>query len=165
MPAPEAQAPRPARQTRGSSRVTRLMSLLREYADDLRTNPALLTSLHAELGGPPELRKPFNEVRTRVLRKQAEFFLENPFVRSPEFTALYSVLYAAINYLALRARFAPAFNGLDLSTAAGWNAAIGMIETVAAMSEAGLKRGTGAIESAKRSTRRQPSQGKGRRKA
>ena len=165
MPAPQNPVPLPARQTRGNSRVTRLMSLLREYADDVRTNPALLTSIHAELGGPRELRQPFNDVRTRVLRNHADFFLENPFVRSPEFTALYSVLYAAINYLALRARFAPAFNGLDLSTSVGWNAAIGMVEAVAAMSEAGLKRKPSAGRSATPSVRRRSSPAKGRRKA
>lgn len=140
MPSPVPPSTEPARRPRAGSRVTRLTLLLRDYAEALRTNPAIFASLHAELGGPGHLRQPFDELRAGLLREQEEYFLENPYMRAEEYTALYSVLYAAVNYLALRARFAPAFNGLDLSTPAGWAAALGMVETVAAMSEAGLKR-------------------------
>jgi AcrR family transcriptional regulator len=140
MPAPVPPSAEPTRHTRAGSRVTRLTLLLRDYAEALRSNPAIFASLHAELGGPRDLRQPFDEIRAGLLREQVQYFLENPYMRAEEYTALYSVLYAAINYLALRARFAPAFNGLDLSTPAGWTSALGMVETVAAMSEAGLKR-------------------------
>jgi AcrR family transcriptional regulator len=150
MPAPAAPLPVTTRHTRPGSRVTRLTLLLRDYADAARTNPAVFTSLHAELGGPRELRQPFDEIRAQVLRKQVTFFLENPFMRSADYTALYSILYAAINYLALRARFAPAFNGLDLAKPAGWDAALDMVEAVAAMSEAGIRRRPAARKPASR---------------
>lgn len=161
MPAPGAPLPEPARRTRPGSRVTRLTLLLRDYAEVARTNPAVFTSLHAELGGPKELRQPFDEIRAQVLRKQVAFFLENPYMRSADYTALYSILYAAINYLALRARFAPAFNGLDLAKPAGWDSALGMVETVAAMSEAGIKGRPAALKSAKRSARKPSSRPRG----
>lgn len=132
--------PDPARRTRAGSRVTQLTALLGQYSEAVRSNPAIFASVHSELGGAHDLQESFDEVRSRLVRQQVQFFLEHPYMRGEEYVALYSVLYSAINYLALRSRFAPAFNGLDLADPAGWSAAMGMIETVAALSEQGLKR-------------------------
>lgn len=140
MPAPGTPPTPSGQRPRAGSRVTRLTGLLRDYAESVRTNPAVLASLHAELGGPRDLRRPFDAVRSRVVREQVQFFLEHSYMRTEEYTALYSVLYAAINYLILRARFAPSFNGLDLSRQEGWESVMAMVETVAALSEAGLQR-------------------------
>ena len=137
-------APGPGRATRAArpanSRMARLTKLLADYANDLQADPAQIAILHGELGGPREFAASLREVRQRILQPQVDFFLANGYMRQSEYTALYSVLYAAINYLALRSRFAPAFNGLDLARPAGWKSAMGMVETVAALAERSLER-------------------------
>lgn len=130
------------RRPQEGSPAMKLSDKLREYADELRHNPAALASLHGQLGGPAELSEPLAAVQSALMRKQADFFLDNPGLRKDEYIALYSVLYAAISYAALRAKFYPAFNGLDLSRKEGWEALLSMVETVAALTEQGLATGS-----------------------
>ena len=141
MQSPSAPRPPATRHPTAGSPVMRLSGMLRDYADELHRNPAALASLHAELGGPAELNEPLARVQAALRRQQTDFFLENPLLRKDEYIALYSVLYAAINYLALRAQFSPVFNGLDLAREDGWEAALGMVETIAALAEQGITNG------------------------
>ncbi len=141
MQSPKAPRAPVARHPTAGSPAMQLSDLLQDYADELHRNPAALASLHAQLGGPAELSEPLAQVQAALMRQQTDFFLRHPFLRKDEYIALYSVLYAAINYLALRAKFSPLFNGLDLSREDGWEAALGMVETVAALTQQGVASG------------------------
>ncbi len=102
-----------------------------QSAESLRRQPIILEMLAEELTADSEISAPFAKAR----RKQGEPFLramlsDKRYVE-PEIRGKIIVLYAAINYLAMRAARSPNFMGLRLDTDEGWADAMDMIRRLA----------------------------------
>jgi len=123
----------------GHSPAGKLSRVLQRYAESLRGNPVAIAAVQSQLAGPAELTDSLREVRKALREEQIETFLADPRLREDAYVALYSVLYAAINYCALRGASAlPAFNGLNLAKEQDWQRLLGMFRTVAGLVEKGL---------------------------
>jgi len=103
-------------------------------AEYLRSNPVTLELLAEELTARSELSDAFQEARG----EQGRFFTrsmltDDRYVRRDN-RRLIIVLYAAVTYLAMRARRSPRFMGLRLDTDEGWNDALEMVREIIAQS-------------------------------
>lgn len=105
-----------------------------QYARALREHPWAAQVLLSDLDPRTELAPSLRELRKSMGADYEAVFLEQPLAREPDQLGLLFVLHAAAQYLALRARFAPDYNGIDLSTPRGWQAAMEMMAGVGAAS-------------------------------
>jgi AcrR family transcriptional regulator len=117
----------------------RVGALLADYLAELRDHPWATQVLLAELQSGHPLARSMREIRRQIGEGYEGLLVECGATEGADAMALAYILHAAANYLALRARFAPDYNGLDLSRAGDWQAALDMFERVAALSPAGAK--------------------------
>ncbi len=111
---------------KGKARLTALMV---DYADRLRAHPWALQVLLAELAPPPALGNSLHLMRRQIGTTHERLLIESGAVPDAATMPTALMLHAAATYLALRARFAPDWNGLDLASKAGWRKAMRMLET------------------------------------
>lgn len=127
----------------------RVAAVVVDYATALRGHPwaaqVLLTEIQQHHGIGPSLRS----VRREIGSRHERLLVELPSIRSGRDVGLAFVLHAAAQYLALRAKFAPDYNGLDLKSAQGWDAAMRMLVQVASRSAGGRIRSSARRSSAR----------------
>ncbi len=109
----------------------RIAAELVAMATTLRNQPIMLEILAEELTADSELSEILRDVRRRQSRPYLRAMLNDNRYVDPAIRGRIIILNAAIHYLAMRACRAPAFMGLRLDTAAGWNEAMAMVEDIA----------------------------------
>jgi AcrR family transcriptional regulator len=119
-----------------------IAAALADYSDLLRRHPWAAQVLLAELSQPATLGRAMREIRLELGKGYEGLLVESGAFAGKEGAQLGFVLHAAATYLAMRARFAPDYNGIDLSTAQGWEAAMDAFDAVGRLGRGG-QRGTG----------------------
>jgi AcrR family transcriptional regulator len=102
----------------------RVDAIVEDYATSLRRHPWALQVLLAELVQPSALGNALHEMRTEIGRGHERLLLDSKALEAPHALERALVQQAAATYLALRARFAPDYNGIDLASEAGWRTAM-----------------------------------------
>ncbi len=120
--------------------AARIAAIVEDYATSLRSHPWAGEVLLADLQDRHTLAQAIREMRRAIGMGHEQLLLDPALMADRRLGELAFVLHAAANYLALRARFAPDYNGLDLATDAGWRAAIRMLYTTAGADPAALRR-------------------------
>ncbi len=128
----------------------RTPALLADYATALREHPWALQVLLAEFQAANSVTRAMGEIRRRIGEGYESLLVETEATTGREGMALAYVLHAAANYLALRARFAPDYNGLDLQRDADWVASLGMLRQVAGLAASRERDGKPAKRTARR---------------
>lgn len=103
----------------------------RRYADELRRRPRTLEMLAQELVRPNELTEALRGARSSLGEDLQKYFTRPREYRRRETVALMIVLYAAVTYLALRARSAPRYFWYRLDRPGDWAEIGDMLELVA----------------------------------
>lgn len=109
----------------------RVDAIVEDYASSLRQHPWALQVLLAELVQPTALGNALHEMRMEIGRGHERLLLESKALEAPHGLERALVQHAAATYLALRARFAPDFNGIDLASEAGWQTAMQVLRAQA----------------------------------
>ena len=99
-------------------------------AEQLRKQPIILEMLAEELTAASELTEPFSQARQQQSKRFVRAMLKDARYTNPQVRSKIILLYAAINYLAMRARRSPRFMGLRLDTRRGWTEAMEMIRSL-----------------------------------
>lgn len=128
----------------------RISALLEDYAGSLRGHPWASEVLLADLQPGHSIAKAIRDIRRAIGAGHEQLLFDPEIMAQRPLVELAFVLHAAANYLALRARFAPDYNGIDLDTEAGWTAAMRMLRSVAANA---VKQPASAVRSSARGTR------------
>ncbi len=97
---------------------------LADYAAELRRHPWAAQVLLAELSQPATLGRAMREIRLELGKGYEGLLVESGAFSSKEGAQIGFILHAAATYLAIRARFAPDYNGVDLASPQGWKAAM-----------------------------------------
>jgi AcrR family transcriptional regulator len=100
------------------------------YATSIKNNPLALEIFADELSQDSKLSASVEHIRLQIGKTHEQFFTELTPVQDPDDIALIFILQAAANYLALKSRTSPNFNGVMLDTEEGWQYLMGMFETV-----------------------------------
>lgn len=134
--------------------VDRYCTLLTRYARSLRTRPATLSILAAEMTKRTALHAPIEASREAFGHAMLELTHDAP--AGVDFAAITSVLSGAIHYLLLRARHIALFNGIALRTDEGFARIAQAIEQLAraTLSTAGLPPAPGRASSSIEQDRR-----------
>lgn len=136
-----------------------IAAILEDYASALRAHPWAGEVLLADLQPQQSIARAIREMR-RAIGSGHEQLLLNPEIgANRRLVEIAFVLHAAANYLALRARFAPDYNGINLDTPAGWQAAMRMLRTAAELPRSPLRKRTSAAPKAAPGTRARPARG------
>jgi len=101
---------------------------LRQHAAHLRSHPVTLEFLAEELTGKNAFSTAFNEVRDRTRRASMRRMMRDDRYTRADNRRLIVLLYAAITHLALRARHAPSFFGIDLASDEGWEEVMSFVD-------------------------------------
>jgi AcrR family transcriptional regulator len=132
-----------------------ITAVLGDYASELRRHPWAAQVLLTELSQPATLGHAMREIRREVGKDYEGLLVESGAFASKEAAQIGFVLHAAATYLALRARFAPDYNGIDLASAQGWKAAMDAFAAFGGDATAG-RAGPGAPGGARRAAARRP---------
>lgn len=108
-------------------REQRIAEILVDYASMLREHPWAIQVLLAEMSHPDSLGKSMREIRREIGRAHEALLLETRAMTGQTALAQAFVLHAAAAYLAMRAKLAPDYNGLDLASDEGWSAAMDLL--------------------------------------
>jgi len=100
-------------------------------AEALRDNPVMLELMAEELTARSDLSEAFDSARGALGRPFLRTLLSDGRYRRRRNRAVVTVLYAAVSYLAMRARRSPRFMGMRLDTAEGWKTAMDMVRELA----------------------------------
>ena len=106
-----------------------VLEIIIDYATSLRRHPWAAQILLAEMTQQSALGAGLRKVRQEIGAGHEKLLMQAAKRGNRRTMAQGFVLHAAANYLALRALFAPDFNGLDLSSAAGWRSAMRMLRS------------------------------------
>ncbi len=110
----------------------RVATIMVDYATRLREHPWAAQVLLAEMQEPRAFVRALREIRGQMGMSHERLLVDFGSYENKDVAATAFVLSAAASYLALRARFAPDYHGYDLNSRAGWDAAMGMIDQMAA---------------------------------
>lgn len=111
----------------------RIGLITQDYACSLRDHPWASQVMLAELQRSNGIAKAMSEIR-REIGAGHEGLLVNEDTRSNQaLMEMAFILHAAANYLVLRARFAPDYNGVSLDTSEGWEGAMRMLASIASL--------------------------------
>lgn len=108
-------------------REQRIAEILVDYASMLREHPWAIQVLLAEMSHPDSLGNSMGEIRREIGRAHEALLLETRAMTGQTALAQAFVLHAAAAYLAMRAKLAPDYNGLDLASDEGWSAAMDLL--------------------------------------
>ncbi|ARN73435.1 TetR/AcrR family transcriptional regulator [Oceanicoccus sagamiensis] len=100
------------------------------YASMLRKNALAQEIFVEELQPTTKMSKTASHIRAQIGITHESFFTKLTPVSDPDYHALIFTLHAASNYLALRSKTSPVFNGVDMSKDEGWEMLMGMLSTV-----------------------------------
>lgn len=114
------------------SAARRVAVVLADYATRLKDHPWAAQILLAEMHQPHTFTRALREIRRQMGMSHESLLVDLRSFENKDLVALSFVLNAAASYLALRAKFAPDYHGHDLHSRAGWEAALGMLDQVAA---------------------------------
>ncbi len=124
------------RQLEKLSPAARIGVITQDYASSLRDHPWASQVMLAELQRSNGIAKAMSEIR-REIGAGHEGLLVNPDTQGDRgLMEMAFILHAAANYLVLRARFAPDYNGIDLDSREGWDGAMRMLGSIASLAEA-----------------------------
>ena len=118
-----------AAQLRALPGPRRVPELLVDYASMLREHPWATQVMLAEMSHADSLGESMRDIRREIGRAHENLLLETGAVTGDAAVAQAFVLHAAAAYLAMRARLAPDYNGIDLASEQGWEAAMDMLRT------------------------------------
>lgn len=121
-----------------------------DYGTQLKNHAWAAQVLLAELQQPNNVTQALRQVRRHMGDDYEGLALDRIPREDRVAMAVAFVTHAAAIYLALRAKFAPDYNGLDLGTDEGWDAALSMLDTVAEAVDAGAQKMNGAARPRKR---------------
>ncbi len=108
-----------------------LASILVQLAANLKESPARL-EIHADEISPHSVFSPFRaDIFTNLACATDKFFDQFPTKPNVQQQQVFSVILAAVMYLALRKRASPQFLNLDFSTDAGWEKTMQLVASVA----------------------------------
>lgn len=110
--------------------LTTVAEQLVESAARLRAQPVLLEMLAEELTAKSDLSRAFARARRRQSKAFVRAMLRDARYGEPDVRGKIIIVYAALNYLAMRARRSPNFMGLRLDTEEGWEEAMGMVRNI-----------------------------------
>ncbi len=139
IPDPEEIAGKPLDQFLEQSLADQIRDIHINYASMLRKNPLAQEIFAEELQPSNKISKSAEHIRNQIGITHERFFTELTPVADPDYHALIFTLHAASNYLALRSRTSPIFNGIDISKDEGWEMLMGMLSTVVDKFEQGKK--------------------------
>ena len=131
----------------------RIAGILEDYAGSLRAHPWAGEVLLADLQPQHSISRAIRDIRREIGAGHEQLLFDPQIMAQRPLVELAFVLHAAANYLALRARFAPDYNGIDLDTSDGWNAAMRMLHSVADGPRVKAARAPSAARSAAPGTR------------
>ncbi len=97
---------------------------LADYATELRSHPWATQVLLTELSQPATLGRAMREIRVELGKGYEGLLVESGAFANKEGAQIGFILHAAATYLAMRARFAPDYNGIDLASPQGWKATL-----------------------------------------
>lgn len=120
----------------------RIAAVLVDYANHLSTHPWAAQVMIAELSGDASLGRAMRDIRREMGREYERLLVATQSFPNQRIVDLGLVLHAAANYLALRAKFAPDYNGINLASSSGWRAAMYSLTNVAQMAGVTTKRRT-----------------------
>jgi AcrR family transcriptional regulator len=133
-----------------------IAAILEDYASALRRHPWAGEVLLADLQPQQSIARAIRDMR-RAIGSGHEQLLLNPRIGTDRrLVEVAFILHAAANYLALRARFAPDYNGINLDTAAGWQAAMRMLRTTAETPRPRVRKKTSVAPTAAPGTHARP---------
>jgi AcrR family transcriptional regulator len=112
------------------STAEQLIGNYQQFARALRRRPRTLEVLANELTQPTELTRTLESVRSEYGKELTKFFTRPEEYSSDEAVAVQMIMYAAVNYLALRARTSPRYFHLRLDSEEGWRSIEEMIALV-----------------------------------
>lgn len=127
----QSRAPAMRRRIADQPPVAALATTMAEYAEQLRAHPWAAQVLLAELAQPATLGRAMREIRLELGKGYEKLLVDGGVFDGSEAAQLGLILHAAATYLAMRARFAPDYNGIDLSSPQGWKAVMETFEAVA----------------------------------
>jgi hypothetical protein len=108
-----------------------LANILVQLADNLKSNPARL-EIHADEISPHSVFTPYKaDIFTNLACATDKFFDQFPTKPNVQQQQVFSVILAAVMYLALRKRSSPQFLNLDFATEAGWEKTMQILAQVA----------------------------------
>lgn len=140
--------------------AARIAAILEDYAGSLRRHPWAGEVLLADLQPQESLSRAIRDMRRAIGSGHEQLLLDPQIGSNRRLVEIAFILHAAANYLALRARFAPDYNGIDLDTASGWQGAMRMLKSTAALAgSATPPPKPSAVRSAVRETRALPARG------
>lgn len=137
----------------------RIAAITEDYATSLRRHPWAGEVLLADLQQQQSIARAIREMRRAIGAGHEQLLLDPEIGRNRMLVEVAFILHAAANYLALRARFAPDYNGIDLDTPSGWQAAMRMLRTTAGVQRAAVRPQASGARTAARDTRARPARG------
>lgn len=102
----------------------------KNYATYLKNNPFAIELYAEELQKKSSFKKGASHLRNQIGTTHEKFFTEITPITSQDDVALIFILQAAANYLALRAKRSPHYNGIMINTEEGWGQMMDMIDVV-----------------------------------
>ncbi len=135
----EERGPRLRERLAALSPEARIAAILEDYAGTLRRHPWAGEVLLADLQPRQSIARAIRDMRRAIGSGHEQLLLDPDIGGNRQLVEIAFILHAAANYLALRARFAPDYNGLNLDTAAGWQAAMRMLKSTALSGTAQVK--------------------------
>ena len=135
VPDMEAIAGEPLETFNEKSAAMRIGEVNANYADMIKRDKLAGQLMAEELLDKTAMSKPLQTIRRHIGETHEAFFTRDEVFMEADHTALIFVLQAAANYLALRAQHAPVYNGIDISSAEGWDMMLEMIRRVAALAD------------------------------
>lgn len=127
----EERAPRLRKRLATLSPQARIAAILEDYAASLRRHPWAGEVLLADLQPQRSISRAIRDMRRAIGSGHEQLLLDPELGSNRQLVEAAFILHAAANYLALRARFAPDYNGLNLNTTSGWQAAMRMLKSTA----------------------------------
>ena len=112
---------------RGLPASDRVAAVLEDFATRLRKHPWALQVLLADLLQPAPLGNALQEIRLEIGVGHEQLLIDSGALLETGSVQRALMLHATATYLALRSRFAPDYNGLDLASDRGWKAAMAML--------------------------------------
>jgi AcrR family transcriptional regulator len=134
----------------------RIAAILEDYAGTLRGHPWAGEVLLADLQPQQSLSRAIRDIRRAIGSGHEQLLLDPELGSNRQLVEVAFILHAAANYLALRARFAPDYNGIKLDTASGWQAAMRMLKSTASSGGGKAKTKRAAAPKAAPGTRARP---------
>ena len=111
----------------------RIGLITQDYACSLRDHPWASQVMLADLQRSNGIAKAMREIRREIGAGHEGLLINEDTRKDQGLMEMAFILHAAANYLVLRARFAPDYNGISLDTREGWDGAMHMLGRIAAL--------------------------------